>query len=143
MDPKRYVGLTLLAVAIAAALTLDWIGRDHAPRTYTVGFERGTSLTAAGERTVERVAATMDRQSGYRASLVGHTGTRGEAEANYALGERRARTVRDALQASGIEPERITTHSVGGKEPLERQADETDRAYRDRLRRTEVRLQLQ
>lgn len=143
MDPRRFIGLTLLAVAITGAFVLDRVGRDHSPRTYTVGFERGTSLTAEGERTVERITATMDRQPDYRASLVGHTGTRGEAEANHALGERRARTVRDALQASGIEPERITTHSVGGNEPLERQADETDRAYRDRLRRTEVRLQLQ
>ena len=143
MDPKRYIGLILLAVAIAAALTLDWIGRDQSPRTYTVGFERGTALTVAGERTVDRIAATMDRQPAYRAVLIGHTGTRGEAEANHALGERRARAVRDALQASGIAAERITTHSVGGSEPLERRANDTDRAYRDRLRRTEARLQLQ
>lgn len=141
MKPQRYFGIGLLVIAVAAAVGLDTLGRDHDERRYRVDFGRGTTLTPAGERTIERIAAAMARQDAYRAIVVGHTGTRGNAEANQELGLNRAEAVATALSDAGVAAERVETHSVGGEEPLERREGEGDRGYRDRLRRAEVVLQ--
>lgn len=140
MKPKRYFGLALVLVAVVAAIGLDRIGRDHRPRTYTVDFARGTELSEAGERRLEQIAAAMARQPAYAAVVVGHTGTRGSAAANQALGRERAERVAAALRDAGIAAGRISAHSAGGSEPLERREDEGERGYQGRLGRAEVRL---
>lgn len=140
MKPKRYVGLALLVVAVAVAVGLDRLGRDHQPRAYTVDFDRGTQLSDAGERRVEQIVAAMARQPAYDAVVVGHTGTRGDPEANQQLGGERADRVAAALRDAGIASDRVDTHSAGGSEPLERREDEGDRGYQSRLSRAEVRL---
>ncbi|WP_440995153.1 OmpA family protein [Arhodomonas sp. SL1] len=140
MEPRRYFGLALIVLAVVAAVGLDYIGRDHQPRTYAVDFVRGTTLSEAGGRQVERIAATMARQPRYRAVVVGHTGTRGDPAANQALSRERAAAVAERLREAGIAGERIATHGVGGSEPLERRPDEGERGYQARLARAEVRL---
>jgi peptidoglycan-associated lipoprotein len=59
--------------------------------------------------------------------IEGHCDERGTAEYNVALGDRRAKSVRDHLSAYGIEPERVTTVSYG----KERQAcaEDTDACH--------------
>lgn len=138
MKPQRYFGVGLLVIAVAAAVGLDHLGRDHDERRYRVDFGRGTTLTAAGERNIDRIAAAMARQDAYRAIVVGHTSTRGNARANQELGLDRAEAVAGALADAGVDADRVETHSVGGDEPLERRDGEGDRGYRDRLRRAEV-----
>lgn len=140
MSPKRYFGLALVLVAVLAAVGFDRLGRDHQPRSYTVNFERGTQISAAGKRRVERIAAAMARQPDYSATVVGHTGTRGDPEANQRLGRDRARAVAQALESQGIAGGRIETFSAGGDEPLERGEAEGDRGYQARLSRASVRL---
>ena len=140
MAAKRLFGIALVLVAVLAALGLDWVGRDHQPRTYRIDFVRGTEIAASGERRLERVAAAMARQPAYDAVIVGHTGTRGSAAANRALGQERAQAVARILRDAGIADARIQTFSAGGEEPLERGADEGERGYQARLSRAEVRL---
>jgi Outer membrane protein and related peptidoglycan-associated (lipo)proteins len=140
MQAKRVFGVALVAIAIAAALALDAMGRDQQPRSYVVDFQRGTQLSAAGERRIERIAAAMQRQPAYSAVVVGHTGTRGAPEANRSLGRDRARTVAQALGARGVSPDRVEIFSAGGEEPLDRREDEGERGYQTRLSRAEVRL---
>lgn len=140
MNPKRWFGVALLLVVVLVALALDRVGDDHDPRGYRVDFTRGTELSGAGERSVERIAAAMARQPAYSAVVVGHTGTRGNAPANRALGRERAETVRRALTAAGVDGDRVETFSAGGEEPLERREGEGERGYQARLSRAEVRL---
>lgn len=140
MNPKRWFGLALLLVVVLLAFAFDRVGGDHYPRSYRIDFSRGTELSAAGERGVERIAAAMARQPAYSAVVVGHTGTRGNATANRALGRERAETVRRALAAAGVDVDRIETFSAGGEEPLERREGEGERGYQARLSRAEVRL---
>jgi peptidoglycan-associated lipoprotein len=49
--------------------------------------------------------------------IAGHCDERGTAEYNLALGDRRAKSVRDHLYAHGIEPDRISTVSHGKELP--------------------------
>jgi peptidoglycan-associated lipoprotein len=62
-----------------------------------------------------------------KVQIEGHTDERGTAEYNLALGERRAKAVRDALVRLGIEKERVTTISYGEETPAERGS--TEAAY--------------
>ncbi|WP_435101225.1 OmpA family protein [Arhodomonas sp. AD133] len=140
MNPKRYFGLALVLIAVVAALGLDYAGRDHYPRRYTVDFASGTSLSETGERQVDQIAAIMARQPAYDAVVIGHTGTRGDPEANQALGLDRAEAVAQTLRDAGIATDRLETHSMGGAEPLEQRGGEGERGYQRRLSRAEVRL---
>ena len=49
--------------------------------------------------------------------IEGHCDERGTAEYNVALGDRRAKSVRDRLSAYGITPDRISTVSYGKERP--------------------------
>jgi outer membrane protein OmpA-like peptidoglycan-associated protein len=140
MKAHRYFGIALVVLAVIVAVGLDWVGRDHQPRDYTVGFARGTELSAAGERRIQQIAAAMARQPAYRAVIVGHTGTRGDPDANLTLGRERADAVAAALRDADIDTGRLETRSAGAEAPLPRREDESERGYQSRLSRAEVRL---
>jgi peptidoglycan-associated lipoprotein len=53
-----------------------------------------------------------------RILIEGHCDERGTNEYNLALGERRAKAVRDYLVAAGIDPKRISTISYGEERPF-------------------------
>lgn len=61
--------------------------------------------------------AWLRANPGIRITIEGHCDERGTSEYNLALGERRARAVRDYLAAAGIVPPRITTLSYGKERP--------------------------
>lgn len=69
--------------------------------------------------------------------ITGHTDDRGDEEANYKLGERRAKVVRDILKRYGVSQDRITTESKGETEPAE--PNGTERGWRMN-RRTVVKI---
>ncbi len=140
MKAYRYFGIALVLLAVVAAIGLDWVGRDHQPRDYTVDFVRGTDFSEVGSRRLEQIVAAMARQPAYRAVIVGHTGTRGDPDANMALGRERAQAVAAALADAGIAADRLETHSAGAEQPLPRREGEGERGYQARLSRAEVRL---
>ncbi|TXD39432.1 OmpA family protein [Lujinxingia vulgaris] len=65
--------------------------------------------------------------------LEGHTDERGTSEFNVALGERRARFVRDYLVQRGIEAERLSTLSYGEEKPVAFGQSEDDFARNRRV----------
>ena len=50
--------------------------------------------------------------------MEGHADSRGTAEYNLALGERRASAVKEYLTGLGVSPERVTTISKGKEQPV-------------------------
>jgi peptidoglycan-associated lipoprotein len=68
-------------------------------------------LIAAHARHAARFTSIMVR-------LEGHTDERGSREYNIALGERRAQTVKRALELQGVAGSRITTVSYGEERPV-------------------------
>ena len=65
--------------------------------------------------------------------LEGHTDERGSREYNIGLGERRAQTVRRALQLQGVADAQITTVSYGEERPAVEGADEAAYAQNRRV----------
>jgi peptidoglycan-associated lipoprotein len=68
-----------------------------------------------------------------RVRLEGHTDERGSREYNIGLGERRAQTVRRALQAQGVAESQIATVSYGEERPAVEGTDETAYAQNRRV----------
>ena len=69
-------------------------------------------------------AAYLVKYPTARARLEGHTDERGSREYNIGLGERRAQTVRRALQLQGVPDTQLTTVSYGEERPAVEGSDE-------------------
>lgn len=135
---KRLAGLGILAVTAMLTLMLHNAGQAQQPSTYRVLFEQGTTMEDGAEAVLARALEDAHTRHGARVVVVGHTGTRGDADANQTLSGERARVVARELVDSGIAKDRIKTLAMGGESPLERAQDESDRAYQRRLPRTEI-----
>jgi peptidoglycan-associated lipoprotein len=68
--------------------------------------------------TLEKDADWMKRWTSTKVTVEGHCDSRGTAEYNLALGERRANAVKDYLVSLGIAADRITTVSKGKEQPF-------------------------
>ena len=76
-----------------------------------------TDLTAKAQTTLDRQVAWLQRYD--RSFIVeGHADERGTREYNFALGERRAATVKQYMIARGIAASRIRTISYGKERPV-------------------------
>ncbi len=76
-----------------------------------------TQLDDAGRAELQRLATWMGAHAGAVVTLEGHTDDRGTDEYNIALGDRRARTMRDYLGRLGVPGDNIKTISYGEERP--------------------------
>jgi peptidoglycan-associated lipoprotein len=84
-----------------------------------VFFETDSSdLTVQARGTLDRQAQWLSRYNRYAFTVEGHADERGTREYNFALGARRAETVRSYLASRGIEPSRMRTISYGKERPV-------------------------
>ncbi|MGH9485651.1 MAG: OmpA family protein, partial [Terriglobales bacterium] len=63
-------------------------------------------------------AAYLKAHPGFNIDIVGHCDPRGTAEYNLALGARRSAAVKAYLVSQGVDPNRITTTTVGKEQPF-------------------------
>jgi peptidoglycan-associated lipoprotein len=77
-----------------------------------------TELTPTSQATLDKQAAWLQQYSQYNFTVEGHADERGTREYNFALGARRAETVKDYLLARGINAARIKTISYGKERPV-------------------------
>ena len=115
--------------------------RRHAERpatgdTYALFFAFDRADLQGDElATVEVIAALARRGGAARIVLGGHADRAGTEAHNWALSRRRAETVRTALIARGVEPERILANAYGETRPS---VDTPDGMAEPRNRRVEV-----
>jgi len=84
-----------------------------------VFFETDSSdLTVQARATLDRQAQWLTTYNRYAFTIEGHADERGTREYNFALGARRAETVRNYLASRGIEPSRMRTISYGKERPV-------------------------
>lgn len=106
------------------------------PRIFPLYFETGGArLTAASQAEIPRVLEDIAGRPAPDVSIIGHTDTAGDAEANYRLGLVRARAVAEIIGTTRIAAERLTIESHGERNLLIPTPDNTDEA---RNRRVEV-----
>ena len=77
-----------------------------------------TELTSAGQATLDKQAAWLNRYPRYTFTVEGHADERGTREYNFALGARRAETTKNYLIARGVAASRIKTISFGKERPV-------------------------
>lgn len=99
-----------------------------------VYFEFNKSDVRPEDRPViEAHANYLQRNSGATLSLEGHADERGTREYNSALGERRAKAVRNLMSIQGGSGQQIRTVSWGEERPLDRGHDEAAWAQNRRV----------
>ena len=85
---------------------------------YTVHFAYDSSAVRSSEQSnVDAVASALSSESMNKVLVEGHCDERGTEGYNMALGERRALSLREALAAKGISPDRVRTLSYGEAKP--------------------------
>lgn len=132
---KRLSGLGILVIVALLTVALQGIGKAQRPHSYPLPFERGTELSTDALATLGHAIQDALVRQDARVVVVGHTGTRGDAEANQTLSKQRAESIVQQLVDAGIDPERIDSIGMGGSQPLEKQPQESDRAHQRRLSR--------
>ncbi|MEX0798012.1 MAG: peptidoglycan-associated lipoprotein Pal [Bacteriovoracaceae bacterium] len=84
----------------------------------TIYFDFDSSrLTSAARNTLERNADFLKENDNVDIQIEGHADERGGEQYNLALGERRARSVKDYLTALGVDGNRISIISFGKTTP--------------------------
>ena len=107
-----------------------------------ITFQSGTArLGLEGKEELDKAAENLRHYPNFRVVIEGHTGLRGDAQANRELSELRAEAVSRYLEvAHGVDPNRLRAAGRGASEPLPRRPGEKDRAYNYRLPRVELSL---
>lgn len=77
-----------------------------------------SSLSSDARSTLESNVAFLKSNPGVEIQVEGHCDERGGVQYNLALGERRAKAVRDYMVAMGVSGSRVTTISFGKERPL-------------------------
>jgi len=121
-DPKAYASLTDTLPPPASHYTLYFL-------------EGGTKLTPASEVELKKVFAELAKRAGAEVQITGHTDTVGQEGDNDMLSLRRAREVREALIAQGLNP---TISRAVGRGERELLVPTPDGVAEPRNRRVEV-----
>ena len=77
-----------------------------------------TELTSTGQQTLDKQASWLQQYPRYSFTIEGHADERGTREYNFALGARRAESVKHYLAARGIAASRMRTISYGKERPV-------------------------
>jgi len=111
-------------------------------RTEPIGFQSGTAdLNFDGKLEIDRVAERIKNYPNFRIAVKGHTGLRGDEQANLQLSQERADAVaRYLIVTYDVDPNRLHSLGYGSSRPLPRKPGESDRSYGYRLPRVEIAL---
>lgn len=92
-----------------------------------------SQLKPEGRRRVAEAAAKLEEHPSVDVYVDGYTDSVGSDAYNMKLGERRARTVADALADEGVSPSRMTVRSFGEESPVASNETEEGRAQNRRV----------
>jgi len=85
----------------------------------TVYFDfNSASLRSDTKEALDKNVAFLKTNSSVKVQVEGHCDERGSVQFNLALGEKRAKSVREYLTSQGIEAGRVTTISFGKERPV-------------------------
>lgn len=112
-----------------AGMTLELNGSSDSGtagglQTVYFGFD-SSSLEGDSRSALQNNAEYLKTNAAVDIQVEGHCDERGGRQYNLALGERRAKAVRDQLVALGVAAKRITTISYGSERPSAQGSDES------------------
>jgi len=100
-----------------AKKTLEELNTERPLRDVFFAFD-SSDLSDQSREWLQANTAWLKRWTATRITVEGHCDSRGTAEYNIALGERRARAVRDYLVSLGVPTERVLIVSKGKEQPF-------------------------
>lgn len=84
------------------------------PASYLLYFEAGgAQLSAESQAVLVRIQSDIGQRPGADISVIGHTDTAGDAQANAALGLTRAQAVAQLIGTTGLSAEHVSVESHG------------------------------
>jgi outer membrane protein OmpA-like peptidoglycan-associated protein len=96
------------------------------PQQFTLFFRfESDALTDRSQALIPTILTAVKEHAVQDVVVIGHTDTMGTQQANYALGLKRAITVRNLLMDAGLDGSTIDVTSVGELDLLVKTADET------------------
>lgn len=99
-------------------------GKAGGLKTVYFGFD-SSNLDSDSKATVSANADFLKTNANVDVQVEGHCDERGGRQYNLALGERRAKAIRDQLVALGVQAKRISTISYGNERPKAEGNDES------------------
>lgn len=84
-----------------------------------INFERDMSEVPDDSNTsLKKLADFLNKNSNYKATIIGHTNTIGPAEYNLGLSKKRAQAIKEVLSNYGVDSERMISKGRGEKDPI-------------------------
>ena len=140
--PRRaFVAAGLSAILAGSAVSLAIVGGLSETERGVFQFSRGVTFANGSEAQLQELLSRALADERTHITVIGHSGTAGEAQANQQLSDERADVVVAMIAKMGIPSERMTAQGVGGASALPKNEGESERAYQARLARVEVSLQ--
>lgn len=97
----------------------DMFGDPEADQLFVIHFPFDSSnLSNEMQKRLQKNADFLRQHPDTKIVIEGHTDERGTADYNLALGERRAKAVREYLATLGIDRNRMETVSYGSEQPV-------------------------
>lgn len=111
-------------------------------RVRPIAFQSGTSyLSLEGKAEVDKAVRQLKHYPNFRVVIKGHTGLRGDSEANKQLSQERAESVARYIEITySVDIDRLRAVGFGANKPLAKKQGESNRAYNYRLPRVELNL---
>lgn len=96
------------------------------PLSFMLYYQTGDAqLTAASQALIPRVIAAVRSRPAPDVSVIGHTDTAGNSEANEKLGLQRAQSIAELMKKAGLKAHDLTIASHGEQNPLVKTPDNT------------------
>ena len=103
-------------------------------QTLALYFKRGSAkILTESAPVIKKFADFLKKNKAYKVEIIGHTDSRGKAEMNMILSQKRAEATKKALVEEGVDPSRITTKGRGELEPIASNRTKEGRAKNRRI----------